>query len=450
MPKFSYIKFKDIKEAHRYDADYFKPEYLNKISILKNNSVPLGKFMLKGNYGILPKSEDYGKGNTILIRGGDLRGDLLDLENLIKVPDLYFNEKYDVKINDILILVKGATIANSDGVILCHQNFSKCIFNGSVFRVRLNEKINPFFVYLFMTTKYFTFQKEREVANNGIEYNSLQTIKDYKIPLLDEKFQDSIESFVKTIYQKQEESKRIYNEAEELLLSELGLLDFKPQNDLTFSATKKEIEKAHRFDSEYFEPKYDDIIERIEKYSGGWDLVKKAINFKDKNFGLKTDQKYKYLALSNISNQGYVTDYQEELGKDLPSRARRKINTGDVIISSIEGSLSSCAIIEEEFDNAICSTGFFVVNSEKINPETLLILFKSNIIQELLIRGSKGTILTAISKSEIESIKIPLLKKTIQDKIAEKITKSHKLRKESKELLESAKKMVEEEIEKSK
>ena len=155
------------------------------------------------------------------------------------------------------------------------------------------------------------------------------------------------------------------------------------------------------------------------------------------------------MALSNISSQGYIQDYQEEFGKDLPSRARRKINTNDLIISSIEGSLSSCALVEKEFDNAICSTGFFVLNSEKINSETLLILFKSLVIQELLQRGSKGTILTAISKTELEYIKIPLIKPSIQKQIAEKIQESHKLRKESKELLEEAKRKVEEEIEKA-
>ena len=154
------------------------------------------------------------------------------------------------------------------------------------------------------------------------------------------------------------------------------------------------------------------------------------------------------MALSNISSRGYVQDFQEEIGKNLPSRARRKINTGDVVISSIEGSLSSCALIEVEFNNFICSTGFFVINSEKINSETLLILFKSKIIQELLGRGSKGTILTAISKSELEKIKIPLIDSKIQKQIAEKIQESHRLRKESKGLLEEAKRKVEEEIEK--
>ena len=52
----------------------------------------------------------------------------------------YYNKKYNVKKNDILILVKGATIAFEDGVILVEEDLEDCIFNGSVFRIRLNQK----------------------------------------------------------------------------------------------------------------------------------------------------------------------------------------------------------------------------------------------------------------------------------------------------------------------
>ncbi|MEA2088428.1 MAG: hypothetical protein U9O55_01125 [Patescibacteria group bacterium] len=47
-----------------------------------------------------------------------------------------------------------------------------------------------------------------------------------------------------------------------------------------------------------------------------------------------------------------------------------------------------------------------------------------------------------------DKFKIPLIKPQIQKQIAEKIKESHKLRKESKELLEEAKRKVEEEIDK--
>jgi restriction endonuclease S subunit len=53
-----------------------------------------------------------------------------------------------------------------------------------------------------------------------------------------------------------------------------------------------------------------------------------------------------------------------------------------------------------------------------------------------------------LKPSDFENLKIPLLKTEIQKQISQKIEQSHRLRKESKELLEQAKKIVEEEIEK--
>ncbi len=61
---------------------------------------------------------------------------------------------------------------------------------------------------------------------------------------------------------------------------------------------------------------------------------------------------------------------------------------------------------------------------------------------------SGGAIIAHLKPSDFETFKIPLIKPSIQKQIAEKIQQSHKLRKESKNLLEEAKRKVEEEIEK--
>jgi len=120
-----------------------------------------------------------------------------------------------------------------------------------------------------------------------------------------------------------------------------------------------------------------------------------------------------------------------------------------VIISSIEGSLSSCAIVGEEHNDYLCSTGFYVMRSEVLTPEVLLVLFKSDIIQNLLKRGSNGTILAAITKAEIEQLVLPLIDIKVQAKVSDNIKTGSRLRKESKHLLELAKKSVEIAIEES-
>jgi restriction endonuclease S subunit len=449
MAQISYIKYTDVLEARRYDAEYFKPEYLKVEKKLKTlNYKKFGEILSKITGGATPLGADYAKTGVPFLRVQNIMQNYFDddLVYITNEQDLEL-KRSRLKENDVLLTITGVSYGKS-AVVEKRYNGSNINQHSVLMRFK-DKSINPYYISTFLNCYYGKIQSDKNIvglSRPALDYNR---IKDYFIiPIFSQVFQIKIEQIIKSAHQKQTESKQLYHEAEELLLRELGLLDYQVKNKLTFSTTKKEIAKAHRYDSEYFQPKYTEIIKKIEKYEGGWDFVRDALNFKDKNYTPKANQKYKYLALSNISSQGYIQDYQEEFGKNLPSRARRKINTNDLIISSIEGSLSSCALIEEEFDNSICSTGFFVLNSQKINSETLLILFKSLVIQELLQRGSKGTILTAISKTELELIKIPLIKESIQNQIAKKIQESHRLRKESKSLLEDAKRKVEEEIEK--
>ena len=449
MITYSIIQKSQLEGALRIDAEYYQPEYLELVKTLINtksyrrwNDIE-GKF-ITGPFGSEFNVENYvDGGNYRYVRGKDVKEFFLLNNDNVYIPQKDFErlKKYSLQEGDILISVVG-TLGNTS---IVGGSTVPAIFSckSTVFRT---DAINPFYFIAYLNCKYGKNLLQRNGRGHvqiGLNIDDLKNLIIF-IPSTNE--QKYIADLVIQSKKLIDESKQLYNDGENLLLGELGLKDVVFEEDLSFIVSFSDVKNADRIDAEYFQPKYVKIIDKIKKYEGGWDILEKAVRFKDKNFTPGEDEKYKYLALSNISSQGYVQDYQEELGKNLPSRARRKINTGDVIISSIEGSLSSCAIIEEEFDNAICSTGFFILQSEKINPETLLILFKSNIMQELLQRGSKGTILTAISKTELEYIKIPLIRLSVQKEIAEMVKKSHEARKKSKELLEQAKREVEEMI----
>ena len=84
-----------------------------------------------------------------------------------------------------------------------------------------------------------------------------------------------------------------------------------------------------------------------------------------------------------------------------------------------------------------------ILKSCVLNSETLLVLFKSPLVKELMRKGCSGTILTAIGRQELERIPIPLIRQEIQEEIAQHVQSSISLRKESQQLLEHAKLTVE-------
>ena len=64
-------------------------------------------------------------------------------------------------------------------------------------------------------------------------------------------------------------------------------------------------------------------------------------------------------------------------------------------------------------------------------------------------RDAGGSVIKHWKPSKIKKVLIPILPKPTQQKIADLVRKSHETRTKAKELLEDAKKIVEEEIEKN-
>lgn len=435
----------------RIDAEAFRKEYQQRLSILQGQSKHLSDYLTDGCYGILPKSEDYLDDGLPLLRGVDVRNISLNIDSLVKVPFDYYSERFAIKKGDIFILVKGATIDYPDGVLLITQDVGKVIFNGSCFRIRLHN-INTYYVYVFMQTKYFTFQKTLAVANNGIEYNSLESIKNYYIPEPSVFFQLQIEQMVKTAHMKLEESKRLYTEAEKILLEELGLKNWQPKNqNINIKTLKESFLSSGRLDAEYYQSKYDEIETKIKKYHGGFQSL---INYvSDYSTGqpfdsnLFTDCGCNVIRINNIKNgeldlSNAVCVPTESIDVDMKDLVKKN----DILIS-MSGTIGNCCVIRENIFAAINQRILKIV-PKNYDSNVLCLVIDSIIGKTQFDRIGTGGVQTNISSKDMFHILIPKLPISIQTEISAKIQQSFALKAESKGLLEEAKLMVEQEIEK--
>lgn len=370
------------------------------------------------------------------------------------------------------ILVAKITPCMEHGKCAIATNLTNKIGFGStefnVFRVKDSHFMQEFIFCYLNRENIRKIATDNMVGTSGRQRVPTAFYENLLIPILPKDFQLEIEKLVKDSHKALEDSKTLYKEAENLLYETLGLDSTNPleslqstesslrcaksRNDdiiakyphlnISIRALSQSYGKSGRLDSEYYQSKYDAIERTIKDYKGGYCKLESS-EIKDANFTPKTQEKYRYIELANIGNNGNISEPLEDLGENLPTRARRKVKIGDFIMSSIEGSLASCAIITPEFDGCLVSTGFYVLNSTKLNSETLLVLFKSAFFQNYLKKFPSGTILTAISKDELLNVLIPKIDSTTQEQIASKIQKSFALRKVAKDLLESAKSKVE-------
>ena len=339
--------------------------------------------------------------------------------------------------------------------LVLQEEDNKFQLGPNVCRLRVsNSKISPFYLSTFFNCLIGQKILDREKTLSAQPTVAMSRIRTITIPLLSQEFQLAIEQLVKQAHSKQDESKSLYATAEALLMEALDIdqvfLDSqttnKPQANYNVVMLQDSL-TTNRLDAEYYQPKYEVFKQIITNYPNGYQPLATVCTLKDYNFTPDAKIAYRYIELQDIGLTGEIIEGSIQFGEDLPSRARRIVSQGDVIISSIEGSLQKCAIITANYDEAICSTGFYVLSSKIINPETLLVLFKSAIMQQMLKQACSGTILTSINKDTLLDLPIPLINPELQTEIATLVQQSFALQQQSKQLLALAKQAVEVAIE---
>ena len=436
----NYQSLIDSSHSMRLDAEFFHPDYLkiqHQFEAISSHRLIDFQVTIKH-----PKEikRNYVDDGVLLLRGQNVRPLSIDLTAnpvYISEEDAERLQDNTIHYKDILIMRSGANV----GQCAIYLENSDAISMSDTLIIQ-SGKLNPFFLTIFLNTKYGTKLIERGKYGSAQPHIAPPFLSQIPMPVW-----DVLPSVIEKTYLQSKDltelSKARYLEAQTLLLAELGLADWQPKQQLTFVKTFSETESAERIDADYFQPKYDDIINAIKNYAGGWDALDNLARVKDTNFNPDAETEYKYIELANIGSNGEITDCMVEQGENLPTRARRKVVPGNVIVSSIEGSLESIALITEEYDNALCSTGFHVVQSDVLNAKTLLVLLKSIVGQLQLKKGCSGTILTAINKEEFRRIAVPKIKAEKQTEIEQKVVESFNLRKRAKDFLECAKRAVE-------
>ena len=85
-------------------------------------------------------------------------------------------------------------------------------------------------------------------------------------------------------FDKFEQSKSFYSEAEKCLLECLGMKDFVANpNTINAQSLKDSFLKTGRLDAEFYQPKYDELINLVKSHQSGYDKLGKLFFIKDRN-----------------------------------------------------------------------------------------------------------------------------------------------------------------------
>ena len=360
-------------------------------------------------------------------------------------------EEWDILLRKVWVWARFAGVVN-------YKPFDYSIFV-SVALLKLSDEYRYLNYYISTFINWFYGQFQLLRFNKWISQPDLhlEDIAKLKIPIPSKTFQEKIEELVVESYKQKEIAEKLYKESEELLLKELGLLNYKTKTrkikisgefeiewEENSSITNFEILRSFdRFDAEYWDYWYYEIIEKIKKYKWWYWKIDSLVHISKKKITLESEEKYNYIELADINKSNWMVEKSSEiLWKDLPSRARMKIEKWDVLFSWLEGSIDKIAIVDLEKDNLVASTWFFIFKENILNKETLMVLLKI-FWKKYISREALWTIMASIPSSRIDRIIFPKIKNNIQKIIEKNIIQSFESKNKSKKLLEIAKKSVE-------
>ena len=271
------------------------------------------------------------------------------------------------------------------------------------------------------------------------------------IPCPDLSTQENVVKIIEEAHRKRSEAYKraegLLNSINDCVLEKLGIEVPKVEEKRSFVVYHGVLNK--RYDVFYYQPKYTRIEESFKK--GKYELkeLKEVVRFSKEttNPTEEPEKIFRYIEIANVDSKfGKIDSVKEILGKDAPSRARKVLRAGDIVVSTLRESLKSIAIVPKELDGCIGTTGFAVLRPA-IDREFLYAILRADPIQDLMRRRATGAIMPAIVGNDLKSIKLPIPPIEIQNEIAEEVKrckeKAERLREEAEDVVKQAKEKVE-------
>lgn len=448
----SVVKFSEIRSKNfdfRIDSEYFKKEYiLIENLIKKNNCKDLSELSFKISDGT-HFTPNYIENGVKFLSALNVSDNYFDLEAGFKYISQEEHKSLYSRCNpesgDVLLRKVGVGLRKA---CVVPQNIEEFSIFVSVALIKCKE-INPYYLSTYINTSLGQEQLFR--FNKGISQPDLhlEDISRLKVPIFPDTFQSKIESIVKSAHAKLEESKSLYSQAEDLLLGELGLKDWRPKNTLHTTKKFSDFAQSGRLDAEYYQPKYDDLFERLQKVDCKTIKEIQIINYRGFQPEYVENGKIDVINSKHILEDGLDYENFEKTDEvSFNNAVRAQVKYGDILTYTTGANIGRTQVYLSE-KKAMASNHVNMLRVKDVNPIYLALVLNSKIGRMQTEKSSTGSAQVELYPDDLASFVIPILPEQIQKKIASLIQQSFEYKAQSKQLLEDAKRMVESEIEKN-
>lgn len=135
-----------------------------------------------------------------------------------------------------------------------------------------------------------------------------------------------------------------------------------------------------------------------------------------------TDESFTYVDIGSIDRSlKAISAPQVISGDNAPSRARKVIENGDVLVSLTRPNLNAVALVDQKYHNQIASTGFEVIKPFLVDSRYIFALVRSKAFIDQISGVVQGALYPAAKSSDVQNFEFPLPPLAEQKVIADKL-----------------------------
>ena len=152
---------------------------------------------------------------------------------------------------------------------------------------------------------------------------------------------------------------------------------------------------------------------RLPGFTGKWERKRlgDVVDTDPENLGSETrpDYAFNYIALEDV-DRGFLRNHSEQVFAKAPSRARRKLRSNDVLVSTVRPNLQSHLLFTGEAGRCVCSTGFCVVRCREGVTHSGYVFFHlfAGCVNQQIDALLTGSNYPAINSGDVRALQIPL------------------------------------------
>jgi type I restriction enzyme S subunit len=456
ISKFGQIDYSVIELSEidgRLDPGHYNREAINCVHLINSlpNIVELKQLakIVSGPFGSTLHASAYRSSGIPFIRASNVR-DLFIAGELVYISRTDHDRLRSSKVgaNDIVLYKIGAGLGS---IGLLTDELPDANISENMIGIRpFNKHMSPFLA-VFLITEYGQRQIKRQKSFQAQPKINVTDIEKILIPVPHDDCLAKVSYLIQEAYSKREEATQTYAEAENILAKVLGTGWLRESGSKTYSASSMDILESttFRLDAPYYGSTYgqsEQMLSRSTPLREIATIVADTIHTSE-----HPTKQFRYISLKSIDETtGEIREVENLLGWQAPSRARLLVRTRDILVSSLRGSIDKVAMVPDELDGAIASTGFFVVRerSNQMPAEVLLALFRAPFLRAQLERLASGAILEAVSNTEFKKIRVPIgQSQELITKVAALVRQSFRLHSQCQQHVEQAKIEVEKYVE---